>query len=190
MAKDTLSILGLYRANPTLFDLMVLPEPLESDKETLINNLLMECAEFEVLYTDVEFMKWAIGQWSNKNLEVWEKEYNTTQFEYDPIANYDRHENWTDTGHNKTKSTPKTTVTYQEGGYNTGSGLYTTNKTESGGTDEVESWNDVGRTGRAYGNIGVTTTQQMIEQERESVKYNMFNVIIHDFQERFCLMIY
>lgn len=43
---------------------------------------------------------------------------------------------------------------------------------------------------RAYGNIGVTTTQQMLESERKTVQFNMFDYIIQDFKKEFCLMIY
>ncbi len=191
MAKDTMSILGLYRANPTLFDNMVLPYPdVDLNRDMLINNLLMECAEYEILYTDPDFMKWAINQWSAKEINVWNKLLETTKFDYDPIANYDRNETWTDSGHIKTKTTPKGTVTYSETGYNTGTGFKNTEKVENGGTNEAENWNEVKRTGRAYGNIGVTSTQQLIEQERETDKFNIYDVIIESFKNRFCLLIY
>ena len=39
----TMSLLGLWTANNGLFDLMRIPAAL--DKQTLIDNLLMECAE-------------------------------------------------------------------------------------------------------------------------------------------------
>ena len=188
MAKDTMSILGLYRANPTLFDSLIID--IDINKQALINNLLMECAEYEILYTDPDFMKFALEQWSKKEASVWKKLFESTQFEYDPIANYDRTESWTDNGHNKIKNTPKGTVTYSESGFNTGAGMLNTNKVENGGTNESENWSEVKRSGRAYGNIGVTTTQQMIEQERQTVQFNIYDYIIESFKERFCLMIY
>lgn len=40
------------------------------------------------------------------------------------------------------------------------------------------------------GNIGVTTTQQMIEAERESVLFNMYQVIADSFHATFCLDFY
>ena len=42
----------------------------------------------------------------------------------------------------------------------------------------------------ATGNIGVTTTQQMLESERESRKYSTVYEIIGEFKERFCLLVY
>ncbi len=40
------------------------------------------------------------------------------------------------------------------------------------------------------GNIGVTTSQQMIEAQRNLVKFNIMDVIIQDFIDRFCLLLY
>ena len=45
-------------------------------------------------------------------------------------------------------------------------------------------------TARISGNIGVTTTQQMLESERESRKYSTVYEIIGGFKERFCLLVY
>lgn len=47
-----------------------------------------------------------------------------------------------------------------------------------------------GREMRAHGNIGVTTTQQMIEQEREVDKFNIYDVILRDFKIEFCVLKY
>lgn len=43
---------------------------------------------------------------------------------------------------------------------------------------------------RAYGNIGVTTTQEMLEAQRTLVRYNVYNEIADSFKEEFCLYIY
>lgn len=40
------------------------------------------------------------------------------------------------------------------------------------------------------GNIGVTTTQQMIEAERETVLFNIYHVIADSFHRTFCLDVY
>lgn len=72
-------------------------------------------------------------------------------------------------------------------------------------TDWKENYNDSGdgsyedagqeinfsaHKGKIYGNIGVTTTQQMIEAQRKVVEYNIIDTIIADFKRQFCLMIY
>lgn len=47
-----------------------------------------------------------------------------------------------------------------------------------------------GREHHAYGNIGVTTTQQMIQQEREIVQFDIYKFIVDDFKSEFCVMVY
>ena len=56
-------------------------------------------------------------------------------------------------------------------------------KIEHGGTTE--------RTVLAYGNIGVTTSQEMLTQEMEIAKIiNVMQIIIDSFKNRFCIMVY
>lgn len=105
MSTGTLSLLGLYNYDNTLFDDMIpnLPSPsnlptdypdlyitgVEITPTTVINNLLMECAELEILYPDPNFLKFAITQWSDKQRGVWQSFYNTTCYRYNPIWNKD-----------------------------------------------------------------------------------------------------
>ena len=88
--KGTLSVLGLYRWDNTLFDLMALPNGME--KETLIDFILAECSDMEVLYPNPEVLKNLIGIWSHTEQFTWNKLYNSLLFEYNPIDNYDRSE--------------------------------------------------------------------------------------------------
>ena len=43
-----LSIIGLYNYDESLFNDMSIPDTI--DRDTLVNNILMECGEFELLY--------------------------------------------------------------------------------------------------------------------------------------------
>lgn len=163
----TLSLLGLYQYDPSIFDRLQLPEGV--DRETLINNLLAETAEFEILYPNPEMLSYLIMQWSKKEVAVWERLYKTTAFEYDPISNYDRKEHWINTGNS----------TGKVAGFNS-EDLVKANGAET----------EVVREGRAYGNIGTTTTQQMIEEERRVAQFNIIDFIVDSFKQRFCLLIY
>lgn len=187
----TLSILGLYRANPTLFDGMVLPSGV--DKDTLLTELLSQCAEFEILYPDPDFMRLVLDSWARTCLFKWQKLADTMALSYDPISNYDRHEEWTDTDNRKeeTEVTPGSTETTAQQGYEN-SGFVDAAKLTRGGKDAstLQHSGDLTRTGRAWGNIGVTTSQQMIESEREVSDFNIYQVIIDDFKRRFCLLVY
>ena len=95
--RSSVSILGLYNYDNTLFANMAYPTGFTADdKATLTNNLLMELAELEVVYPDVGFMKSAIGFWSAKEVVTWNRVYAAAQEEYNPIENYDRQESSTD----------------------------------------------------------------------------------------------
>lgn len=43
---------------------------------------------------------------------------------------------------------------------------------------------------RAYGNIGVTTTQTLIKEEREIAEFNIIEYIVNDLINHFCLLVY
>lgn len=225
--RATLSILGLYQREPTLFDELELPGSM--NKDVLIDNILYEAATLEAYYPDPNFMKFMIGRWSFMNQSVWQKLYDTTVLEYNPIFNYDRTEEWSEneqmldkrtlTGTERETSTDnssgeiRASGTVQSelnvSGYNESSYVpreqtietpdtLTSNTSETdrivsidkNDTENMDRKRDNIRTGRAFGNIGVTTTQQMIQQERETVLFNMYKVITDSFIERFCLMIY
>lgn len=176
----TMSLLGLYNWDSTILDGLVVPDGV--DRETVINNLLRECAELEIIYPQPEALKFFVGEWAKERLPVWKKLESTMHYDYDPISNYDRREEWTDESSGSSEGTSEN----KTAGYN------------SAGADVPESRNSASssasgknkRTGRAYGNIGVTTTQQMIEEERRISEFDIDHIIINEFKKTFCLMIY
>lgn len=241
--RASLSILGLYQREPNLFDELELPGSM--NKDVLIDNILYEAASLEAYYPDPNFMKFMIGRWSFMNQCVWQKLYDTTVLDYNPIYNYDRTEEWTEnekmldgrtaasteteTRNLKTGETSRTdsngdvtttgtmktelnvsgynevTFTPSEETIETPDTMTSNNVIVDGTRDSINTGTvsidkkdtesldrkrDNLRTGRAFGNIGVTTTQQMIQQERETVTFNMYKVITDSFVDRFCLMVY
>ena len=84
--RATLTIIGMYNYDNELFSYLNLPS--ELDKDTVINNILYECADLEVIYPNINVMKSAIETWSSKQLPVWNHLYETTQYDYDPLINY------------------------------------------------------------------------------------------------------
>lgn len=208
MSNITLSVLGLYNYDDTLFDPMVVPSGVDKTN-VLIPNLLAELAELEVLYADPEIMKTIIEVWSKKQLPVWTKLMNTVNLEYNPIYNKDGYYEETETrdleNSNSTTDTLSATVTDSGTNLNQVSAFNSsafenrekdtlnnsrteaqTNTGSSSGTDTGE----ITRERHEYGNIGVTTTQQMIKEEREVVQFNIVNYIIEDFKQRFCVLVY
>lgn len=232
----TLSILGLYNYDPSIFDGFTVPAGMVRDD--VRDAILIECAELEILFPQPATMKMAISLWSKSRLPQWEKLYTTTVIEYNPIENYNRQETWSDSenGSSTTTATKRTTgndtqETSLQGSNNTtttentsnsvvgfngatgggvgeslkdkqdvaGSSTATTTGSNTGTTtiDRTESDNGSGshdktasHSGTVKGNIGVTTTQQMLAEERKISAFNMVDYIVRDFKQRFCIMVY
>ena len=293
--RANLSLMGMYYHDNTILDNLVIPTGIDSD--VLKENLLMEAAELEVLYTDFDFFKMAIGSWSKKQLPIWTELLKTTQYEYNPIWNKDgsisevitrnlattedvsdvnttthadtdtrTHDN-TDTRTNdntdtRTNDNSDTTTldntdeqTRDLAGTNdstTSHGVYGYNSSTKAPESEDVIDQDTTDTGTVtdthtgtitdehtgtitdahtgtitdahtgtitdahtgtitdarvidkdntdtgtistyrteQGNIGLTSTQDLIKQQRDVVLFNIMDVIIHDFIDRFCLKIY
>jgi hypothetical protein len=213
--KAALSILALYNYDNSIFDIMVLPVGVV--KDDVINNLLMELAEFEIIYASPVMIKSAIEFWSKKELPVWTKIYATTALSYEPLENLYRTENYTDDetrnlsgSNNQTRNVTETltrsgtdTVKEYVSGFNETNSTLAKQRDDAAGIGSENSdtgtinnaMTDTGtikntRTADMHGSIGVITPQQMIKQEREVSEFNMCNYIIDSFKRRFCLLIY
>lgn len=234
-----LSILGLYNYDSGLFSEMVYPSGFTADeKQTVVGNILAECAELECLFPDTDTLKTMIGLWSKLNISVWERIFTASKLEYNPIENYNRTEletisdDRTDThsGDDINQSSGSDSQNISNSNTSTNSGTdtntnsiqaYDTNtfqphdKSElqhghvvsDSGTGSVATTfgkkdtfthgekivheGDITRNNHTSGNIGVTTSQQMLEQEIEvSAKLNVIKMIVDSFKERFCLLVY
>lgn len=203
MSRATLSLLGLYQYDNTIFNELVLPVGM--DKQVYINNLLMETAEMEVLFSNPTTMRSVIGIWSSAHLDSWTKMWNTTKLEYNPIENYDRQEDWTDNNKTNSKMQSKdvgtgknhSTDISKAAGFDSGN-LVTSGQNDNDsnnestqiGNSEGDSNEELKHTGRIHGNIGVTTSQQMIEEERRVADWNMYEYLIDKFKQQFLLLVY
>ena len=215
MRSDTLSILGLYNYDNTIFDLLTLPEGL--DNQTLIKSICAELSDMELLYPNPEVMKDLIGVWSAGCQYEWQKLYETMQIEYNPIDNYDRTETRTlasqgtgsgsDGGSDSLSTSKSHSAQEQDTGkvtaFNSGT-LADKNQTTgtSSATDTETATTNYGKTKqetfsktdtetiRARGNIGVTTTMQMLKEQRDIVKFNLYDIITEEFKYRFCILVY
>lgn len=166
-----LTIFTLYKYEPNLFDNMVLPDGVDHDQ--VVNTILEECGEFGSIYPDPEFMQFIIGVWSKNQLTAWMKLQTTVSITYEPINNYDRYE--------ESERVVTGTATGQETAFNSNT-LQDVSGSVSDGDDKFTS--------HVYGNIGVTTTQQMLEQERKIAEFSMVEYISNSFKNKFCIEVY
>lgn len=197
--RATLTIMGMYEWDNTLFDGMSLPDNVP--RETMINNILLETAELECIYPSAPFFKLALNMWSAMEVERWTKLEATQNYEYNPIENYNRIEEWSDTatatgtGTAKGKNTVLNENRMDVWGYNSSTSvpqsIATANNTDNVENTSTASSEQSGtHKGNVHGNIGITTTQHMIKEEREVLNWDIHHYIIDEFKRRFCILVY
>lgn len=245
MAQEgKISFLGLTNWDPDLFEDMCWPDPFDGDdpildKQAFLFELISRTAELEVIYPNPDIMKGMIRFWSITKCPVWNELWATTTYEYNPIENYNRIEDGTDTdvhtgqntethsgtdsyGDTLTKQGTDTNTTtplnekyvaaYDSAASGDADGLvkterdegetvnatvYGTTDTTNGSTthghkvtngygDTITKDHDL----NVHGNIGTVTSQKMILEQREVVTFNFYDVMIRDFMERFCILVY
>ena len=211
-----ITLWGFFQYDKTLFDDIVLPDGI--DKENLVSEIMRNSGDLYPYHQIPEYLKRKINYWFARRLFDFERMYEALRTEYSPIENYDRKENisrdYENSGIDKASTTLGSTTTstnigsndnenkvsaYNESDYsnrekdtqsynstltNTGSGT-DTKQTEYGlKRKEVE---DI----RVHGNIGVTTSQQMIESEMElRAKYDIYKIISREFEREFLVQVY
>lgn len=185
----TISILGLYNWDSTLFDDMTMPSYTDEhgvtfnlDRDTLIDSILIELGELETLFPDAEKMKEIIGIWSRRREPSWSRMYRVLIEDYDPFINIQRDEERKIIQDRDLKGTYKGKVN----GWNS---------TEPVDRDSADT-TDTGKitTTETYhleGDSAITDAQDILKKEIEVRKsYNMYDIIIEEFKRRFCLMVY
>lgn len=196
--------------------------PTGIDKDVVVDNILLKSADFELLYSDPDFLKEMIAHWGEKWYPTFERWVNALAIEYDPLNNFDRYEEWedsgtsasTNTGTGNVSSNSKTTDTaagttdtdHYVTPYDSGTTTLDsrdrqtfTNRTDTADTEGNSSTSTsntgTGSTtgkhkGHLYGNIGVTTSQQMLESELKIAEWNLVEHITDIFLQDFCILVY
>lgn len=224
-------IVDLMAWDDTIFDLLVLPDGV--DRDLTVATILERAGKTPLEHPDPNYMRYYINIWSMRRKTIWQKLLESTQFEYNPIHNYDRTEEITDTRDETVDRTQNrtTTGTVTDTGSTNVTGDVTGNvstkhdvsaenatdyQADTKDTENTTSHNaqetavqaqsdtqtgedTTGKDTRSesykhtaymYGNIGVTTTQQMIGAEREVVQFSVIEFIADDFKNEFCLSVY
>ena len=211
-----LTIMGMYDYDNTIFDSLTLPEGL--NKATAIDEIVLECAELECLYPSVPFLKRAVGIWSATMQSSFSRVWSAMNLEYNPIENYDRQEDETTTGtrqhsgqdvtsgsnsdtrtisdngsvQNKIAGFDASALVDHDSGTSSRSGTDSTTGTDRTELTHGEKIADAGtRTSRIHGNIGVVSSQQMLESELDLIpRLNFYKYLAEEFKRRFCILVY
>lgn len=186
MAK--LTTIGLYEWDDTLFDSMVLPPSIDKDK--FVNVFLMEHGEAPVLFPDWDYMKFYLTSWAAKWYDSIERIVAVMNDDYNPLDNYNRHEEYEDTEKTDTDYKNNGTIENTVSAYNVNTYQPDTKQLNNNSGDSGVDRN-LKHNAHLWGNIGVTTSQQMLKEEmRIRENTNIYSVISDMLYNEVCYYIY
>lgn len=210
-----LTLFGMYQYDNEILDQITMPDGF--DLNTFKALLIEECGMLYPFHQSVPYFKANVKYFFSRNKYRWERLYQAFTMDYNPIENYDRHEDWTDT--------PDVTHTMQSSGKDSGSftnemtnenmtlnanSAYNSSdysplsKIDDTNTGQQSGSNTTDRTdnrtehetgththsGHIHGNIGVTKNSDMVLAEMDVRKIDLYKVIVNEFSEQFLIGVF
>lgn len=183
-----MNLINLMNYDSDLFSGIVLPSGMDS--ELVVNAILMEAATLTPVYSDPSLFKQMIAHYFKSRLTIHQKLYDTLSMEYDPLSNYDRTEVTSRTTSDVSTGSGSGSTVSDVSPYNLSDDYESDSKvTNSNSTTASNSGSD-SYNSHVYGNIGVTTSQQMLESERKVVRFDIYREIAADFTRTFFITLY
>lgn len=186
-----------------IFDGIVLPDGL--DRDLVVNTILDLSATYIPLYTDYDLFNMKNKVFFQRNLDNFTLMYQALKKEYNPIHNYDRYEDKDESNIYDEKTertvnnsdTENNTSENQVSAFDSSSYQPKEKDIYNGSVTRKSSDNYKGNNSNKYttknhlyGNIGVTTSQQMLESEIDlRTKYNIYEIIAKMWYNEFMLRV-
>ena len=209
--QSKITLIGMYNFDNTLFDDLTFPAGI--DRDLAINRILEKSEEFELVYSDFNYLKDRIGIWGKLWERTFKKWVEALNIKYDPLYNYDRFEEYEDTKANgfkndstsssvtSTESESGSEVTNQVSAYDdvdftnkefesAEAGTSQSGKGSSIASSSGNSNETIKHSAHLYGNIGVTTSVQMLKEQLDVVEWNLYEHISDIFIDEFCILVY
>lgn len=95
MIEPRITLNGMYLYDPTLFDGIVLPTGM--DRELMVRQIIRQSGDLFPLYQNPEVVKQTTTDWFARRLVNFTKLYEGYTADYNPVENYDRYEDSTET---------------------------------------------------------------------------------------------
>lgn len=189
------SLKDMYIFDNTLFDDAKIPENII--KETLIEIILDECGDNEVLYDNPEILKIMINAFFETGYYKYKGLADTTEFEYDPLVNYDlvitenREKNNNINRENKSNSngdSENKITAFNSNMYNPNE--HNINKSTVSGEEKENNNENEKVIRRESGDNSARSTQYMIKEQREILDFNIYKIIASDFEDEITIPVY
>lgn len=192
-----LTLWGMMQYNPDILNIKDIELPEQLDKQLLIDSIVEECGMMNPIHQQPYYLASNINNWFKRRYNDFSKLCEALYADYNPINNYDMTETEKgsddSTNSNSATSTTSGSALDKVSGFNSPELVNDTDTTtSSSGTSSSsgEGNRSYERTLTRSGNIGVTTTQQMIESSIELAKYDIYTYIITEFMKQFMLLVY
>lgn len=195
---------ALLEWDPTLFDSMSVPEGVTVND--VVDHIIYKYGDSPVYAPEPSVMKYYIKKWSERRLPLWNRYLAAISIEYNPLENYDRTEYTTVSRdgtvtdvHSGTTTDDHTGTITDRRAADDSSTFVNYNQTEPDTEDKrthddtIERTNDLTdiTDSNIHGNIGVTTSQQMLTSELDLIpRLDIIEYIADNWHSEFCLSIY
>lgn len=193
---NLINIMNLWKdEGKDIFDGIYLDPRL--DKDLVVNTILDYSATYIPLYKDYNLFNFKNKVFFDRNRDNIAHLLDAFTLDYDPIYNYDRYEKYNEVDETNRNSNSTSSLnsnienkvsaynssTYQPSNESTSADTTKDNVTSD---DKHNYYTD----SRIYGNIGVTTTQQMLESEIDlRDRYNIYEWIARKWYNEFMLKV-
>lgn len=192
---------------------IIVEHPFVPSKTDFINYLVIETAELPLVYTDPYFVKIMVGYWSKAKLPEWVEVYKTLLYKYNPLWNkdgvikerrdiaYNKTGNSTNTGTVGATGSSSGSTEHQVTGYDTvafspsAKDVTAQSASQTTTNNLAASMAEGGTTADLFerteqGNIGLTSSQELVRQSRELAAFNFYDYLLQAFKKQFCIMIW
>lgn len=199
MSLEKFTFWGICQFDPTILDAITLPAPL--DREILIDEIMKRSGSLFVYHQQPEYLKRSISNWFKRNEFNFKKQIEALQAEFNPIENYDRYEDLTETPDieitnsteykNKANSSGENKVSafnssdYEPNNFNT--------STADNNGDSSSTQKETGTRkhyNHIHGNIGTTQASDMIQNALDLYSFDLYTNIAERFEKEFLVQIY
>lgn len=193
---NLINIMNLWKdEGKDIFDGIYLDKRL--DKDLVVNTILDYSATYIPLYQDYNLFNFKNKVFFDRNRDNIVHLLDAFTLDYEPIYNYDRYEKYNEVDETKRNSNSTSSLNsnienkvsaYNSSTYQPSNESVTADTTKDNVTtdDNHNYYAD----NRIYGNIGVTTTQQMLESEIDlRDRYNIYEWIARKWYNEFMLKV-
>lgn len=190
-----LTLAGLYEYDNSIFDQMELPGGME--KESMIMTILGACGENECRYQSPDILKVMIGNFFHINAWRFNELFKTTQYDYDPLVNYDleitversRNDKRTlNAGISSSGTSESQTSAYDSAEYSPERKAIDSSSNDTNETENTEGGDT--ETRHEKGDNSARSTQYMIKEQRDVVNFNMYLLIADEFEDYITIPVY